>query len=222
MSLGSQPGSVSKDQSFLSKQDETQANPEVPKRPLKMYGDITSGESKVSAKLPTSVNPSDFHKLFQSMDTQTKGKITAKELQQAFEIFQGKHFSDAACKFVVRLFDLDKAGGLDIKEFEVLYFCVKQWVGAFNAYDRDKTGFLSETELDYALRQMDINFSKEFIKFLISRSDPQARKISLDQFIVFCVQVQKFTEEFKVRDQNYTGNISLRYEDFLELIMRCF
>ncbi|KAJ8936051.1 hypothetical protein NQ314_012516 [Rhamnusium bicolor] len=80
-------------------------------------------------------------KWFRAMDTKDEGKISSKELQQAFEIFQGKHFSDAACKFVVRLFDLDKNGGLDIKEFETLYFYVKQWLVAFNTYDRDDSGF---------------------------------------------------------------------------------
>lgn len=41
-------------------------------------------------------------KWFKAMETKTEGQITSKELQQAFEVFQGKHFSDAACKFVVR------------------------------------------------------------------------------------------------------------------------
>ncbi|XP_018336414.1 peflin-like [Agrilus planipennis] len=168
-----------------------------------------------------SLNPSEYHKMYQVGDMM-KGKVNAKELQAAFEVFQGKHFSDASCKFVVRLFDLDKAGGLDTKEFETLYFFVKQWVEAFNAYDTDRTGFLNESEFDYALRKMDINFSKEFIKFLLTKHDPTNRKISLDQFILFCIQAQRFTEEFKARDQNYSGNINLRYEDFLELIMRCF
>lgn len=150
------------------------------------------------------------------------GKITAKELQEAFEVFQGKHFSDGTCKFVVRLFDLDKNGGLDVKEFEQLYTCVKQWVNAFNAYDRDKSGFLDETQLDHALKQMDINFSPEFIRFLITRSDPNARRLSLDQFIVTCIQIQKFSEEFRARDGKDAGSITVRYEDFLELILRSF
>ncbi|KAK4883068.1 hypothetical protein RN001_006387 [Aquatica leii] len=140
------------------------------------------------------------------------GKINAKELQEAFLTFQGKHFSDASCKFVVRLFDLDKNGGLDVPEFEQLYSYVKEWVTAFNAVDRGRTGFLDETQFDHALKEMDICFSPDFIKFLISKSDLNCQKISLDQFIVTCVQLQKFTDEFKDRDPKKTGNVTLKLD----------
>lgn len=168
----------------------------------------------------SSLHPA-VEKWFRTMDTKNEGKITSKELQQAFETFQGKHFSDATCKFVVRLFDLDKNGGLDVKEFETLYFYIKQWLIAFNTYDRDQSGFLDENELDYALKYMGINFSPEFIRFLITRNNPKAKKISLDQYIITCIQIQRFTEEFKSRDTEFTGNITIKYEDFLEMILRC-
>ncbi|XP_074030892.1 peflin isoform X2 [Leptinotarsa decemlineata] len=170
---------------------------------------------------PTQTVHPAVEKWFRAMDTKNEGKISSKELQQAFETFQGRHFSDSACKFVVRLFDLDRNGGLDIKEFETLYYHIKLWVNAFNSYDRDKSGFLDETELDYALKNMDIHFSPEFIKFLITRSNPKAKKMSLDQYIVTCIQIQKFTDEFKSRDLNYSGHINIKYEDFLEMILRC-
>ncbi|KAL1492120.1 hypothetical protein ABEB36_012610 [Hypothenemus hampei] len=160
-------------------------------------------------------------KWFRAMETKTEGQITSKELQQAFEVFQGKHFSDSSCKFVVRLFDLDKNGGLDIKEFETLYYYIRQWITAFNNYDIDKCGFLDETQLDYALKQMDINFTQEFLRFLITKNNPKAKKISLDQFIIACIQIQRFTDEFKNRDVNYSGSINIKYEDFLEMILRC-
>ncbi|XP_019870231.1 peflin-like isoform X2 [Aethina tumida] len=156
-----------------------------------------------------------------TMETKDEGRVSPKELQQAFQTFQGKHYSDGVCKFVVRLFDLDKNGGLDIKEFESLYYHIKQWLNAFNSYDRDRSGFLDETELDYALKHMDINFTPEFIRYLITRNDPKAKKISLDQYLITCIQIQKYTDEFKSRDTNYSGNINMKYEEFLELIMRC-
>ncbi|XP_076257248.1 sorcin-like [Rhynchophorus ferrugineus] len=160
-------------------------------------------------------------KWFQTMETKNEGRITSRELQHAFEVFQGKHFSDSSCKFVVRLFDLDKNGGLDLKEFESLYYYIRQWLSAFNTYDRDKSGFLDENELDYALKQMDINFSPEFIRFLITKNNPKAKKMSLDQYIITCIQIQRFTDEFKNRDVNYSGSINIKYEDFLEMILRC-
>jgi len=119
------------------------------------------------------------------------------------------------------LFDLDKNGGLDIKEFETLYYYIRQWITAFNTYDRDKSGFLDESELDYALKQLDINFSQDFLRFLVTKNNPKAKKMSLDQFIITCIQIQRFTDEFKNRDINYSGSINIKYEDFLEMILRC-
>lgn len=139
----------------------------------------------------------------------------------AFETFQGKHFSDASCKFVVRLFDLDKNGGLDIEEFENLYYHIKAWVYAFNQCDRNRTGFLDEKELEAALKSMELNFSQDFVRFLITRNDPVARRITMDQFIVTCVQIQKFGEEFLKMDDKHTGSITLKYEQFLEMVLKC-
>lgn len=160
-------------------------------------------------------------KLFQKMDPIKEGRISSRELQKAFEIFQGKHFSDATCKFIVRLFDLDKNGGLNVREFETLYYYIKQWSNAFNMYDPDNSGFLDENSLSCALKQLDIHFSPEFITFLLTKNNSNTRKISLDQYLIICIQIQKFTDEFKRRDTELKGKIELGYENFLELIMRC-
>lgn len=164
----------------------------------------------------------EVHKWFNTVgDDKRGGKITPRELQTAFEVFQNRHFSDSVCKFIVRLFDLDKRGGLDLKEFEQLYYYVKQWVSAFHAFDYQRTGYLDEEEFAGALRHLDIKFSAEFVRYLMKRSDPAKEKIALDQFIMTCIQIQRYTEEFKQRDANFTGEINLKYEDFLEMILKC-
>lgn len=175
-----------------------------------------------SVPVPT-LDPDNPPKWFDTMETKEIGKMTARELQHAFETIQGKYFSENCCKFVVRLFDLDKKGGLDVKEFEELYTYVKRWVEAFNMYDADRSGYLNENELDCALKHMDIYFSSDFIKFLIKKAnaDSTMKKMSLDQFIVTCIQIQRYTEEFRVRDENYRGEINMKYEDFLEMVLRC-
>ncbi|XP_022913214.1 sorcin-like [Onthophagus taurus] len=190
----------------------------------KMYNEYASSDTPKSQNLSKTrqITPSsyDTQKWFPSIEGKSEGKISAKELQTAFKQFQGKHFSDNVCKFVVRLFDLDKNGGIDIREFEQLYSSVKKWVSAFNTCDRSRCGFLAESELDLALKQMEINFSPDFVTFLINRCDPVNKKMSLDQFIVTCVQMQKYTEEFRARDEKSDGIIKLKYEDFLELLMK--
>lgn len=73
-----------------------------------------------------------------------------------------------------------------------------------------------------ALSQMGFRFSENFIKFLINKSDQQAHKsVSVDQFIVLCVQIQRFTEAFRARDQQQTGTITINFEDFLGVALEC-
>lgn len=73
-----------------------------------------------------------------------------------------------------------------------------------------------------ALQQMGFRFSPDFIKFLISRSDAQShRMMSVDQFIVVCVQIQRFTEAFRQRDAELKGTITIGFEDFLSVALNC-
>lgn len=73
-----------------------------------------------------------------------------------------------------------------------------------------------------ALGQMGFRFTPNFIKFLVTKSDPTAHKeVSVDQFIVLCVQIQRFTEAFRVRDQQQNGTITINFEDFLTVALDC-
>lgn len=156
---------------------------------------------------------------FQRFKLRLPGIMTPKELQTTFENV-GKHFSDASCKFIVRLFDLDKKGGLDVDEFEKLYMHVRTWVDAFNSYDKHRRGYLDEKELDRALKHMNIQFSNDFIKYLLAKCDETGKKMTMDKFIVTCIQIQKYSDVFNnLKDS--TGSDNLNYGNFLETIMKC-
>ena len=69
---------------------------------------------------------------------------------------------------------------------------------------------------------MGFRFSPEFIRFLVSKSDPsEKREVSVDQFIVLCIQIQKFTEAFRVRDTEQSGVVTIGFEDFLTIALSC-
>ncbi|XP_034252980.1 uncharacterized protein LOC117652290 isoform X2 [Thrips palmi] len=151
---------------------------------------------------PGGVSP-QVQQWFNAVDRDRSGKISAKELQAALVNGQGKNFSDQACNLMIGMFDVDesgmfdkdKSGTIDINEFQQLYNYVNQWLGTFRSYDRDQSGHIEEPELAQAFQQMGFRFTPEFIKFLITKSDMQDHaKISVDQFIVLCVQIQRFTD----------------------------
>ena len=94
-------------------------------------------------------------------------------------------------------------------------------LSVFKAYDRDQSGSIEEPELMQALTQMGFRFSQQFVGFLISNNDPARRQISVDQFIVLCVQIQRFTDAFRQRDTQQQGVITIGFEDFLSMALSC-
>lgn len=69
------------------------------------------------------------------------------ELQSALINAQGEHFSDAACKLMIGMFDKDKTGTINVNEFQALYNYINQWLSTFKMYDRDQSGSIEESEL---------------------------------------------------------------------------
>lgn len=116
------------------------------------------------------------------------------------------------------MFDKDASGTIDIYEFEKLYNYINQWLQVFKTYDRDSSGHIDQNELAQAFTQMGFRFSQEFLSFLVKKLDPTKHSdISVDSFIVVCVQVQRFTEAFRARDTEQKGQITIGFEDFLSI-----
>jgi Ca2+-binding EF-hand superfamily protein len=154
------------------------------------------------------------------VDKDRSGKIDATKLQVVLVNGNGQNFSMTACNLMINMFDTDRSGTIDVVEFEKLYNYINQWLSVFKTYDRDQSGAIEEAELTQALTQMGFRFSPEFIKFLISKNDPaNRREISVDQFIVLCVQIQRFTEAFRSRDSEQRGVITIGFEDFLNIAL---
>lgn len=69
---------------------------------------------------------------------------------------------------------------------------------------------------------MGFRFTPDFIKILINKSDLENhQKMSVDQFIVVCIQIQRFTEAFRQRDTEMKGTITIGFEDFLSVALNC-
>lgn len=172
-----------------------------------------------AAPPPTGVSP-EVQRMFDTIDQDRSGKINAKELQAALINGKGQKFSDTVCSLMIGMFDLDKSGTIDINEFEKLFAYINQWLSVFKTYDRDQSGHIEEAELYQALSQMGFRFSQEFIQFLVAKCDPATKKeVSVDQFILLCVQIQRFTDAFRQRDTEQKGVITITFEDFLTVAL---
>ena len=66
---------------------------------------------------------------------------------------------------------------------------------------------------------MGYRFSPTFVQNLLSKYDPRTRRLTLDNFIVASVQIQRLTTSFRNRDREMRGQATLAYEDFVGLVL---
>lgn len=76
---------------------------------------------------PAAVNP-ETQRMFDLVDKDRSGKISAKELQTALINGKGDNFSDTACNMMIGMFDQDSSGTIDVYEFEKLFAYINQWL----------------------------------------------------------------------------------------------
>lgn len=160
---------------------------------------------------------------FKAVDRDNSGKITKLELKSALINAKRQQFSDTTCQLLIEMFDKDKDDAINLQEFQYLFNYINEWLSRFKIYDTNQSGNIELKELNETFDKMGFNLSKEFYQFLINKYDPKERKlVTIDQFITICVLVQKFTENFKERDSQMTGYITISFEEYLKLLFEHF
>merc|ERR1711963_66826 len=156
---------------------------------------------------------------FNAVDSDRSGQIEAKELQKALVNGNWSNFSEEACRMMIDMYDKDKTGTINISEFQQLFGSMNQWKAMFESYDKDRSGSIEQAELTQAFQQMGYRFTPTFVQNLLAKYDPRTRRLTLDNFIVACVQIQRLTTSFRNRDREMRGQATLAYEDFVGLAL---
>ncbi|KAJ4927632.1 hypothetical protein JOQ06_015439 [Pogonophryne albipinna] len=170
----------------------------------------------ILSNIPPGVGQEAFQ-WFHTVDTDRSGFINLKELKQALVNSNWSAFNDETCLMMINMFDKTRTGRMDIFGFSALWEFMQRWRGLFQQFDRDRSGFISGTELHQALAQMGYNLSPQFSETLVRRFTVQGGRpgIQLDRFIQVCTQLQSMTQAFREKDTGMTGHIRLNYEDFI-------
>ncbi|XP_033951043.1 peflin [Pseudochaenichthys georgianus] len=174
------------------------------------------GQHAPAGNIPPGVGQEAFQ-WFHTVDTDRSGYINLKELKQALVNSNWSAFNDETCLMMINMFDKTRTGRMDIFGFSALWEFMQRWRGLFQQFDRDRSGFISGTELHQALAQMGYNLSPQFSETLVQRFTVQGGRagIQLDRFIQVCTQLQSMTQAFREKDTGMTGHIRLNYEDFI-------
>ena len=176
------------------------------------------GHAEYGVPLQPQVNP-QIQKLFNKVDKDRSGHISAMELQKALVNGNWSKFSEEACKLMINMFDQQRKGMVNIHEFGALFSCINQWKATFESIDQDRSGYIDEIELSRAFQLMGYQFSPMFVQNLLSKYDARKRRLTLDNFIVCCVEIQRLTNSFRCRDLTCSGQATLNYEDFLGIAL---
>jgi len=177
-----------------------------------------SGYPGYGAPQQPAVDP-QVQQWFNAVDSDRSGQIDAKELQKALVNGNWSNFSEEACRMMIDMYDKDKTGTISISEFQQLFGSMNQWKAMFESYDKDRSGSIEQAELTQAFQQMGYRFSPTFVQNLLSKYDPRTRRLTLDNFIVASVQIQRLTTSFRNRDREMRGQATLAYEDFVGLAL---
>merc|ERR1712051_599040 len=156
---------------------------------------------------------------FNAVDQDRSGQITAGELSKALVNGNWSNFSEEACRMMIDMYDKDKTGTIEVHEFSQLFAYINQWKATFESIDKDRSGFIEQAELNQSFQQMGFRFSPTFVQNLLAKYDPKTRRLSLDNFIVACVQIQRLTTSFKTRDREMRGQATMAYEDFIGIAL---
>jgi len=120
---------------------------------------------------------------------------------------------------MIKMFDSNLTGTIEINEFGQLFAYIQQWKAMFEGFDKDRNGRLDPGEFTQALQQMGYRFSPVFIQNLLTKLSPRECKLTLDNFILVLVQIRRLTDSFRTRDTQMAGAATLQYEDFVGLAM---
>merc|ERR1712020_138013 len=167
---------------------------------------------------PPGVDP-QTQQWFNAVDQDRSGQITAQELQKALVNGNWSNFSEEACRLMIDMYDQNRTGTIDIGEFQKLFQCMNHWKAVYESYDKDRSGTICFEELNQAFQQMGYRFTPTFVNNLLAKYDPKTRKLTLDNFIVACVQIKRLTDSFRTRDREMKGAATLAYEDFVGIAL---
>lgn len=164
-------------------------------------------------------DPQFLWDVFQRVDKDKSGYITADELQQALSNGTWSAFNAETIRLLIGMFDSENRGTVSIEDFGALWKYITDWQNCFSAFDSNRSGNIDRNELKTALISFGYRLSDDVIDMLVQKFDRFGQgNILFDDFIQCCVVVQTLTNTFRWHDTDMNGVITIDYEQFLKMV----
>merc|ERR1711953_308991 len=157
---------------------------------------------------------------FHTVDKNRTGRLGPLELQQALRNNNYSTFDIQCVQLMIKMFDRDMTGTINVNEFCELWKYLGQWRQTFDRYDQDRSGNISKQELEQALQQMGYRFTPQFVQSLFVRYDfHKSGSLQFDGFVNSVIVIQRLTQAFQQHDHQRNGNAHFTYEQYLASVI---
>ncbi|KAJ7771701.1 hypothetical protein B0H16DRAFT_1714917 [Mycena metata] len=171
-----------------------------------------------------------LYQFFSAVDQDRSGSISVTELQAALVNGNWTHFDLDTVKMLMGIFDQDRSGTIDFKEFAGLWKYISDWQNVFRHFDRDGSGSIEGQELAQAMKSFGYNLVAQsldiggaeiryaaYVPSTVSTGYGPPPGITFDRFVRACVVVKTLTESFQRVDTDRDGWVQLSYEQFMSM-----
>eukprot|EP00884_Botryococcus_braunii_P021293 jgi/Botrbrau1/7848/Bobra.9_2s0025.1 len=163
----------------------------------------------------------DLNQYFTAVNASGSGQITPSELQHALAL-GGLTFSLQVCAQMIRMHDKDGSGTISRAEFGDLHGFLDSMRTSFEKFDLDRSGSLSPSEIESALKQAGFQLDRPAFEALFRAYDPdRSGSLSLLEYLALTLFIRSVTATFQAFDQQRTGSISLNFNQFVYAVASC-
>ncbi|KAK7272231.1 hypothetical protein RJT34_28707 [Clitoria ternatea] len=166
--------------------------------------------------------PQDVIRSFQMVDRDGSGFIDEYELQQALSSAFHR-FNLRTIRLLMFLFKHPHQPlRIGPNEFAALWNCLGHWRGIFERYDKDRSRKIDALELRDALYGIGYAVPGSVLQLLLSKyGDGSGRRVELgfDSFVECGMIIKGLTDKFKEKDRGYSGSATLKYDDFMSMVI---
>lgn len=157
--------------------------------------------------------------VFQRVDKDKSGLISAEELQVALSNGTWSPFNPETVRLIISMFDHENRGKVSFQDFGALWKYVTDWQNCFRSFDTDNSGQIDKQELKNALCTFGFRLTDHLIEILLNKFYRFGQgNILFDDFIQCCIVLQTLTDSFRTYDTDMKGVITIDYEQFLRMV----
>lgn len=158
--------------------------------------------------------------VFQRVDKDRSGAISAQELQSALSNGTWAPFNAETVRLMIGMFDRQQRGTISFEDFGAIWKYVTDWQTCFRSFDRDNSGNIDGNELKTALTSFGYRLQDGTHHMLLRKFDRLGKgTIYFDDFIQCCIVLHNLTSAFRQFDTDQDGVITIGYEHFLQMVL---